>query len=106
MDHHGAALRSITGDEALVRSLRERGAAAELPSDLKAILTFAEKLTLRPWDVRKADLDPLREAGLDDRAILEVAEVTAYFNFVNRLADGLGVALEPAGHPGSGPIRS
>lgn len=40
------------------------------------------------------DLEPLRVVGLDDRGILEVVEVTAYFNFVNRLADGLGVALE------------
>lgn len=36
----------------------------------------------------------MREAGLDDRGILEVAQVTAYFAFVNRLADGLGVSLE------------
>lgn len=40
------------------------------------------------------DLEPLRSVGLDDRGILEVVEVTAYFNFVNRLADGLGVWLE------------
>lgn len=40
------------------------------------------------------DLAPLRAEGLDDRGILEVVEVTAYFNFVNRLADGLGVSLE------------
>jgi alkylhydroperoxidase family enzyme len=42
----------------------------------------------------RVDLEPLRTAGLNDRAILEVVEVTAYFNFVNRLADGLGVSLE------------
>lgn len=40
------------------------------------------------------DLTGLRDAGLDDRAVLEVVEITAYFNFVNRLADGLGVTLE------------
>lgn len=44
--------------------------------------------------MERADLVPLREAGLEDRAILEVVEITAYFNFVNRLADGLGVSLE------------
>lgn len=44
--------------------------------------------------MKRADLVPLREAGLEDRAILEVVEITAYFNFVNRLADGLGVSLE------------
>lgn len=44
--------------------------------------------------MRKDDHQPLCAAGLDDRGILEVVEVTAYFNFVNRLADGLGVSLE------------
>ncbi len=44
--------------------------------------------------MEKNDLENLRSEGLDDRAILEVVEVTAYFNFVNRLADGLGVSLE------------
>lgn len=44
--------------------------------------------------MKRADLQPLRDAGLGDRAVLEAVEVTAYFNFVNRLADGLGVSLE------------
>jgi hypothetical protein len=61
------------------------------------ILT-CQKLTLRPSEVAESDLARLREAGLDDRGILEVVQVTSYFNFVNRLADGLGVSLEhPAG---------
>jgi alkylhydroperoxidase family enzyme len=54
-------------------------------------------LTLTPREIRREHLDPLRKAGLDDRGILEAVEVTAYFNFVNRLADGLGVSLES--HP-------
>jgi alkylhydroperoxidase family enzyme len=40
------------------------------------------------------DVDTLREAALDDAEILDVCQVTAYFNYVNRLADGLGVELE------------
>jgi uncharacterized peroxidase-related enzyme len=58
------------------------------------VLAFAEKLTLEPRNMEKGDVERLRAAGLDDRGILEVVEVTAYFNFVNRLADGLGVSLE------------
>jgi alkylhydroperoxidase family enzyme len=62
------------------------------------VRSYAEKLTLRPSEVAESDLARLREAGLDDRGILEVVQVTSYFNFVNRLADGLGVSLEhPAG---------
>lgn len=67
---------------------------ADLNVRLRTILAFAEKLTLAPRDMRREDLEPLREIGLDDRGVLEVVEVTAYFNFVNRLADGLGVSLE------------
>ncbi len=40
------------------------------------------------------DLAPLRQAGLDDAGILDVCQVVAYFNYINRLADGLGVDLE------------
>jgi len=87
MEHHGAALRSITGEDPTV--------VPDRAADLDAILVFAEKLTLRPWDMRESDLVPLREAGLDDRAILEVVEIVAYFNLINRMAAGLGVSLEP-----------
>jgi alkylhydroperoxidase family enzyme len=45
--------------------------------------------------MKPADLEPLREAGLDDTAIHDVASVTAYFAYINRIADGLGVDLEP-----------
>ncbi len=44
------------------------------------------------------DLEPLRAAGLDDRAILDANQVTAYFAYVNRVADGLGVALDEYAH--------
>ena len=58
------------------------------------MLAYAEKLTLRPGAMEEADVERLRDAGLDDEAILHLAEVVAYFNFVNRTADGLGVSLE------------
>lgn len=67
---------------------------SDVADRLQAILAYAEKLTLHPAAVREEDLEPLRASGLDDRGILEVVEVTAYYNFVNRMADGLGVRLE------------
>jgi alkylhydroperoxidase family enzyme len=42
-----------------------------------------------------ADVEALRSAGFSDRDVLDIAEVTAYFAYVNRIADGLGVTLEP-----------
>lgn len=59
-----------------------------------AILEYARKLTLDPATVTAADLEPIRRAGYDDRAIHDLCSIVAYFNFVNRIADGLGVELE------------
>jgi alkylhydroperoxidase family enzyme len=44
--------------------------------------------------MQESDLQPMRDAGLDDRAILDANMVCGYFAFVNRVADGLGVPLE------------
>jgi alkylhydroperoxidase family enzyme len=55
---------------------------------------YVEKLTLRPWDMNAADITALREAGFSDSAILDINQVTSYYAYVNRLADGLGVELE------------
>ena len=54
------------------------------------------KLTREPWAHTAADVAHLGEAGWSDRAILDLTLVVGYFAFVNRIADGLGVALEKA----------
>lgn len=61
------------------------------------MVDYALKLTRTPWDMREDDLKPLRDAGLDDRAILDLVMIVGYYAYVNRLADGLGVELEPGG---------
>jgi len=58
------------------------------------MLGFAEKLTLSPGEMAEADVAGLRHLGFSDRGILDIAEVVAYYAYVNRIADGLGVALE------------
>ena len=63
------------------------------PAD-RAILVYAEKLTLTPQKMTEADMDALREAGFEERAILEIVEITALFAYYNRLADGLGIDPE------------
>ena len=60
------------------------------------MLRYAGKLTEEPGRVAEEDVAELREAGLGDDAILHLVEVVSYFNFVNRMADGLGVSLEEA----------
>jgi len=60
-----------------------------------AMLEYAEKLTLRPTSVTREDVDALRATGFSDEDVLHICEVTAYYAYVNRIADGLGVELEP-----------
>ena len=63
------------------------------PAD-RALLEYAEKLTRTPGAMTEADVLALRTAGFDDRAIHDSCAIVAYFAFVNRIADGLGVELE------------
>ena len=59
-----------------------------------ALLAYTEKLTLTPAECGTEDVAALRDAGWDDRAIHDATQVCAYFNYINRLADGLGVERE------------
>lgn len=58
------------------------------------MLDYALKLTCDPGAMTADDVAALRAAGFGDRAILDICQVVAYYNYVNRLADGLGVELE------------
>ena len=59
------------------------------------MLEYAEKLTLRPGKMTEEDVSRLRDGGFSDEDILMIAEVTAYYAYANRIADGLGVQVEP-----------
>jgi len=77
--------------EALVEDYR----SAPLAAPDRAMLDYVAKLTREPWTMTEADVRSLRDAGFDDTAVLDICQVAAYYAFVNRLADGLGVELEP-----------
>ena len=84
----------LTKDDQLLAALERNPAIVPLDQRKRAIVDYALKLTIKPGEISKQDLAPLREAKLSDNAIHDVAAITAYFNFVNRLASGLGVELE------------
>jgi uncharacterized peroxidase-related enzyme len=67
---------------------------ADLSREDRVMLDYAVKLTEAPATVDRADVDQLRAAGFDDRGIHDICAITAYFAFVNRIADGLGVEME------------
>ena len=61
----------------------------------RAMLEYARKLTTRLAEISPQDVHTLRDKGFTDSAILEINAAAAYMNFVNRVAEGLGVELEP-----------
>lgn len=92
---HSAALRKLTGDPLLVEQLQTNHAYAAVEPKERAMLDFAVKLTERSSTCTEADVEALREAGWTDGEIMDIAEVTAMFNFTNRLASGLGWRPNP-----------
>jgi uncharacterized peroxidase-related enzyme len=69
-----------------------------VPPRLRAMLDYALLLTRRPAEITVRRFEALRQAGLSDEEVHRVAAVIAYFNFVNRIAEGLGVELERGSH--------
>jgi len=60
----------------------------------QALCAYAEKLTRSPEQMAESDLEKLRQHKLDDRAIHDATQVISYFNYINRIADALGVDYE------------
>ncbi len=75
--------------------MRDDYRQADISHADRSMLDYAIKLTAEPWALEQQDVEQLRTAGFSDGAILDINQITGYFNFVNRLADGLGVELEP-----------
>ena len=68
--------------------------SAGLDASTLALLEFAEKLTTNPAAVGASDVSTLRSHGFDDPGISSVTQVVAYFSYINRVAEGLGVPVE------------
>ena len=95
---HGAAVRKLSGDpllgEVLVMNYRE----ARISPRQRAMLDFAWKVTNRPADTGAEDRAGLREAGFSERDIWDIANVTGFFNFSNRVAMATGMTPNPQYH--------
>lgn len=76
-------------------ALQDDYRGADLSLADRAMLDFAAKLTRTPSQMTEADVAALRAHGFDDAAIHDVVQITALFNYYNRLADGLGIDPEP-----------
>lgn len=95
MAAHGEALRRETQDSTLVRQIKEDHRRAPLDRKTRALLEYAERMTRDASSLTKADLHALRALGLRDEAILEAVHVTGLYNYMDRVADALGVEIDP-----------
>lgn len=96
MESHAEFLRLVTLDDDMVARLRADWRSLELSPADQRMLAYAEKVTADPASVRPQDLDTLRDVGFTDQAILQINLITSFFNYVNRVADGLGIGRGPA----------
>ena len=96
--NHWANARHLIGDSSRAAEI-ECALRSNRPGDVfdgvaLALMIYAERLTLAAAEIEQADIEALKRAGLDDGRILEANQIICYFNYANRLLNGLGVTTE------------
>jgi uncharacterized peroxidase-related enzyme len=95
MESHAEFLRRVSLDDELAAALWRDYTQADLSPADRAMLDYVARLTREPARISPDDLERLRQVGFEDRAILQINLIASWFNYINRVADGLGV-----GRPG------
>lgn len=100
VSHHAEALANYEKTDTITEMMKGLR-FLELPDRTARMLSYAAKLTYKPSSIHENDIRELRDVGFSDKDILDINLITAYFNFVNRIALGLGVSFsaeETAGY--------
>ena len=84
----------MTLDKELVEALEKDYTTAPITSQERVMLDYVVKVTRDATQVWKDDMEALRAAGFDDRGILQITLIASWFNYINRVADALGVGRE------------
>jgi uncharacterized peroxidase-related enzyme len=84
----------VTLDQALVKALEQDYTTAPISEQDRVMLDYVVKVTKDATKVGKEDHEKLRALGFDDRGILQITLIAAWFNYINRVADALGVGRE------------
>ena len=87
-------LDSTPLDDSFKSALTTNFRTADISDLNKSILEYVEKLTLKPSNIVEDDIVKLKQQSCTERMIHDAVQVASYFNYINRLADGLGVELE------------
>ena len=90
---HAEFLRQEGSNDLTAEFIQNDWRRADLSEAERAMLEWAEKLTLTPFAMTEKDIQKLRDVGWADRDILDIAHVSAYYNFRVRMVDGLGLQL-------------
>lgn len=94
MSAHAEFLRAASNDRNLATDLKKDFRKARISERDRRMLEFVEKLTLYPWVLVQTDVGLLRDAGFSDVEILHIVLGSAHFNYLNRMADGIGIRFE------------
>jgi uncharacterized peroxidase-related enzyme len=91
INHHLEALNFYWRDRERLKKFKKDYHSCDLPEKTITALSYAEKLTRHPQETNEQDVAELRSAGYRDEEILDINLIAGYFNFVTRVANGLGV---------------
>ena len=90
----------MTLDDSLIEALRRDYRTAPITKQERVMCDYVVKLTKDTTQCSPADLDELRAVGFDDKGILQITLIASWFNYINRVADALGVGRDiPAEKP-------
>jgi len=84
----------VTLDEPLVKAIQDDYRTAALSDQDRTMLEYVEKITRDATQVSREDHDRLRAVGFDDKGILQITLIASWFNYINRVADALGVGRD------------
>jgi uncharacterized peroxidase-related enzyme len=84
----------VTLDKELVEALEKDYTTAPITAQERVMVDYVVKLTKDATKVWRDDMDKLRSVGFDDRAIVQITLIASWFNYINRVADALGVGRE------------
>ena len=84
----------MTLDDGLVEAIQRDYRSAPISDQDRTMLEYVEKITRDATQVSREDHDRLRAVGFDDKGILQITLIASWFNYINRVADALGVGRE------------
>ncbi|MDQ6788724.1 MAG: hypothetical protein M3033_18120 [Acidobacteriota bacterium] len=94
MESHAEFLRRVSLDEDLIAALRADYKTAPITEAERVMCDYVVQLTKDAVKISPAFHEKLRAAGFDDRAILQITLIGSWFNYINRVADALGVGRD------------